>query len=345
MPTLNRIKSAIGAFRVSKQHRTTQPPVVKTPPAASKADTDTSESEALTITRNPLLPATTATMSLDALKARRIARVESASNLVESFHVKVMLRFLDLVCLVGPFWILVFTTSEVGQLFTGKGFDWQDQTSVNMYATALFGECILAGLTFLWQYAIAYRNGLDVGSAEHQMVSTLLRGAGWTWALFAGVSALGQAYYLHTIWAAGGWWSYILIGGRVTLYTAGDWACAKYLGWRVTTLRKIVLEEKAKGDIYQEMARQEGQRRKIEKQSDQEVKAIDVAMQSQERSAKIANDVQDIMSKASVDFLNQFTNTIESVMNTVLTSVNGRLQLPATDAEFQEVEGPDTGAL
>jgi hypothetical protein len=340
-----KIKDAIGrSFGMFyNPHLTaTEDQPTTTPLPAS--DKDTGKDKAITIRRKTSEPLTTANMSLDELKARRIARVEGASNLVESFHVKVFLRFLDGLCLIGPFWILIFTTSEVGQLFTGKGFNWQDQTSVNMYATALFGECILAGLTFLWQYALAYRNGLDVGTGEYQQVSKLIRGAGWTWLLFAGVSALGQAYYLHTIWTAGGWWSYLLIGGRVTLYTAGDWACAKYLGWRVTSLRKIAQEEKAKGEVYQEMARQEAQRRKIEKQSDQEMKSIDIAIASQDRAANAANNVQDIMSKAAEKFLGRFTKTIDNVMNSALASVNDRLA-PGADAEFKELDGPDSGAL
>lgn len=320
-----------------------QPPLAST--TEPEGDRETGKDRAITIKQRVPVPSTTATMSPEELKARRTARVENASNLVESFHVKVMLRFLDTVCLLGPFWILVFTTSEVGQLFTGQSFNWQNQTSVNMYATALFGECILAGLTFVWQYALAYRNGLELRSEEYQRTNKMIRGMGLTWLLFAGVSALGQAVYLHSVWTAGDWWSYVLIGGRVTLYTAGDWACAKYLGWRVNSLRKIAQEEKAKGEVYQELARQEGQRRKIEKQSDQEIKSIDVAIKAQERAVSAANNVQDIMSKAAEKFLKQFTGTIDNVMNTALASVNDKVRGPVEEGEVKELKGPEDEEL
>lgn len=284
-------------------------------------------------------------MTREALKARRMARVENATNLVESRHVKVMLHFLDTVCLIGPFWILVFTTSEVGQLFTGKPFSWQDQTSVNLYATALFGECILAGLTFLWQYAGAYHRSLERTSSEYSEMKQWIWGMAWTWAVFAAISALGQFVYLRGIWHTTDPFGYVLIAGRVTLYTVGDWACAKYLGWRVTTLRKIAQEEKAKGEIYAELERQEADRIQKEADADMHLRQMEIHIQSQERNARIANDVQEIMSQSAVKFLGQFTTAVDAVMNNVLANVNERLQLPSVEGDVEQLDEPNSGDL
>jgi hypothetical protein len=319
------------------------------PAAATKKGTALSSSSAqqaeTTIRRHPEQPVATTTMTREELRTRRLARVENASNLVEGLHIKVMLRFLDMLCLIGPFWILVFTTSEDGQLFTGKPFNIHSQTSINLYATALFGECILAGLTFLWQYANAYRHTLDHDSTEYQSLSRWILGMACTWMLFAAISALGQFVYLRGIWHPADDYGYLLIAGRVTLYTAGDWACAKYLGWRVTTLRKIAQEEKAKGEIYEELERQEASRIQKEAEADMHLRQIQIQIESAERSARISNEVQEIMSKSAVRFLGQFTSTVDAVMNNVLENVNERLQLPDVDGQVKRLDEPDTGDL
>lgn len=295
------------------------------------------------IRRNPALPLTTTTMTREELKARRMARVEGAANLVEHFHVKVMLKFLDFLCLVTPFWIILFTTSEVGQLFTNKAFDWTDQTSWNAYAPALLGEAVFAGLTFIWQYAEAYRRTLDSHSQEYVEMGKWVTGLSITWYVFAAISALGQFVYLRHIWhpTDADVFTYALIIGRVTLYIGSDWACAKYLGWRVMTLKKIAQEEKIKGEVYAEMERQEADRKQREAEADRHMRNIEIQIQTEERNAKIAGDVQEIMSKSAVKFLGQFTNTVDAVMNNVLKNVNERLELTqAQDGEVREIDEP-----
>src|SRR5262249_15495878 len=152
-----------------------------------------------------------------------------------------------------------------------------------------------------------------------------VRGLCLTWLFFAAISALGQFIYLRGIWLPKDIWGYTLIVGRVTIYTLGDWACAKYLGWRVTTLRKSAQEEKVKGEIYEEMERQEAHRIEHEAEADLHLRQIQIQIMSQERNAKIANDVQEIMSQASIKFLGQFTTAVDAVMNNVLHNVNQRL--------------------
>jgi hypothetical protein len=288
---------------------------------------------------------TTSNMTREELKARRIARVENATNLVERFHIKVMLKFLDTLCVVTPFWILVFTTSEIGQLFTKKAFDISNQTSWNAYAPALIGEAVFAGLTFLWQYAGAYRHTLDHRSEDYAELGQWVNGLAATWFVFAAISALGQFVYLRTVWQPTDMFGYALIVGRVTLYIGSEWACAKYLGWRVTTLHHIGQEEKAKGEIYAELERQEADRIQKEAEADMHLRQIEIQIESAERNARIANDVQEIMSKSAVKFLGQFTNTVDAVMNNVLQNVNQRLQLPPVDGEVKQVDEPDTGDL
>ena len=95
-----------------------------------------------------------------------------------------------------------------------------------------------------------------------------------------------------------------------------------------------------KGEIYEEMERQEAHRIEREAEADLHLRQIQIQIMSQERNAKIANDVQEIMSQASVKFLGQFTTAIDAVMNNVLHNVNQRLQLPPVDAQAEAIEAP-----
>lgn len=335
MATPSKIRSGIGKLNPFKSKTRAAPS------QAAHAQTAT-----ITIQQHPVMPPSTTTMSREELKARRIARVEGASNVIESSHVKVMLRFLDGLCLLGPFWILFWTTSEMGQLFTGKAFDIHDQTSLNVYAAALFGECVLAGLTFMWQYADAYARSLE-DSAERRQMRGWLWGLSATWFVFAAISALGQGVYLAGVWHASthNWWAWVLVAGRVSIYTAGEWACAKYLGWRVTTLRRIAQEEKVKGELYKEIEQQEAARIQMEAEADLHLRQVELQMQSAERNARIAGDVQEIMSQSAVKFLGQFTTTLDAVMNSVLNNVNQRLELPPVEGEVKSLEEPTTEDL
>ncbi len=282
----------------------------------------------ISIRRNPQQQLTTSNMSPEELKARRIARVENAANIVESLHVRAMLKFLDGLCFIGPFWILFWTTSEVGQLFTGKPFDWADQTSWNVYAAALFGECILAGLTFVWQYADTYLQSLDENSPQRVSLKSWVTGLGWTWLVFAAISAYGQFKYLESIWSPHDVSKYILIVGRVLIYTAGEWACAKYLGWRITTLKKIAQEEKTRGEMYDLIAVQESNRMAKEAEADARLLNIKIQSHTTETNAQMTGKVQQIMSDSAVKFLGKFTDTVDTVMNDVLSNIGGQLQLP-----------------
>jgi hypothetical protein len=160
------------------------------------------------------------------------------------------------------------------------------------------------------------------------------------WCLFSAISAMGQFYYLKTYWKPKSLdnFTYMLIWARVVILIGADFACAKYLGWRLTTTKKIAQEEKAKGEAYQEIEKQEARRRELEAESDLHIAQIDQAIETQKRNAKITNDVQEIMSQAATKFLGQFTGTVESVMNNVLENVNNRLDLPPAD--YREIDGP-----
>jgi hypothetical protein len=256
-----------------------------------------------------------------------------------------MLRFLDVLCLVTPFWIFLFTTSEIGQLFTHKSFDIYNQTSWNAYAPALIGEAVFAGLTFLWQYAGVYRNTLERHTEDYLTLNRWVMGLAGTWCLFAVISALGQFVYLRSIWQPTDIFGYALIVGRVTLYIGSEWACARYLGWRVTTLHKIAQEEKVKGEIYAELEQQEADRIQKEAEADMHLRHIQIQIQSAERNARIANDVQEIMSQSAVKFLGQFTGAVDAVMNNVLHNVNKRLELPSVNADVKQVDEPNSGEL
>jgi hypothetical protein len=168
-------------------------------------------------------------------------------------------------------------------------------------------------------------------------------GLALVWLLFSVISAIGQFYYLKTYWKPKTLdnFTYTLIVARVVILIGADFACAKYLGWRVTTLRKIAQEEKARGEAYQEIEKQEARRREMEAESDLHLAQIDQTIESQKRNAKITNDVQEIMSQAATKFLSQFTGTVDSVMNNVLENVNQRLDLPPVEGDFKQLSEPD----
>jgi hypothetical protein len=257
-------------------------------------------------------------MSRDQLRERRIARIEKASNVVEGPHIKVMLRALDLITLLGPFYITVMTTSEVGQLFThGKPFDMNDQTSVNMYGAALFGELILLGITFFSQYIRSYMYTLEPGTDEREQVEALANGAMFTWYLFAAIGALGQGVYLYNYWhPASNLFNWLLIIGRVTIYTGGDYVCAKYLSWRMPTLRKLMQEEREKSKMYVELEQEDAEHLKREKEADAHIRDIERDVESKDRRADVMGNIEKTISDATVKAVAQ----VGDILNTALAN-------------------------
>lgn len=335
MKNTTRIKNAIGRALGKSQTQTQAP--------ANLAQTATVVAPpTITIKQNTTVPISTTNMTPDQLKARRLARVENARGLVESIHIKVMLKYVDILCLVVPFAIVFLTTSELGQLFTGKPFNITDQTSINMYLAALIAEATYAGCTFIWQYAEGYKASLEDATERARMIRFTI-GLALVWILFSAISAMGQYYYLKTYWKPKSLdnFTYMLIWARVVILIGADFACAKYLGWRLTTTKKIAQEEKAKGEAYQEIEKQEARRRELEAELDLHIAQIDQAIETQKRNAQITNDVQEIMSQAATKFLGQFTGTVESVMNNVLENVNSRLDLPPVDADVKQLDDPN----
>ena len=334
------ILSSIGRTVMNTFHNTpaqaVQPTQPATPAQAQQPATNTAAGQTTTIQQTIQQPLTTTNMSLDELKARRMARVEAATGLVEPMHVKVMLRFVDGVCTIVPFAIILLTTSELGQLFTGKPFNIADQTSLNMYGAALMAESVFGACTFIWQYALTYLNSLS-SEQERSRMEAFTKGLGLTWGLFALISALGQFVYLRSIWhpANTDFFVYTLIVARVAMFVGSDWACAKYLGWRIHTLKRIAQEEKAKGEIYEEIEQQEASRMQKEAEADAHMRQIKINAETAVRNARMATEVQEIMSKSATKFLEQFMGTLDNVMNGVLENVNARLESPDIEGEVK----------
>src|SRR5690348_3354258 len=115
MPRLSRIKDSLGRLGGKQKDSVNAP-------ATQQQTATLGVPPTITIQRNTQMPISTTTMNPEQLKARRMARVENAKGLVESLHIKVMLKYVDVICLVVPFAIIFLTTSELGQLFTGKPF-------------------------------------------------------------------------------------------------------------------------------------------------------------------------------------------------------------------------------
>lgn len=340
MKKTTRIKDAIGRAFGKSQNQAQAP--------ANLSQTATIEAPPIiTIQQNTQVPISTTNMTPEQLKARRMARVENARGLVESVHIKVMLKYVDVLCLIVPFAIVFLTTSELGQLFTGKPFNITDQTSINMYLASFIAEAVYAGCTFIWQYAEGYKASLE-DAEEQAKMNRFTIGLALVWVLFSAISAIGQFYYLKTYWKPKSLdnFTYTLIIARVVILIGSDFACAKYLGWRITTTKRIAQEEKAKGEAYQEIEKQEARRREMEAESDLHIAQIDQAIETQKRNAQITNDVQEIMGQATTKFLGQFTETIDSVMNNVLQNVNSRLELPPpVEGDFKQLNEPRRGDM
>src|SRR5579871_5648683 len=289
-----------------------------------------------TIQQDTPMPASIATMTPEALKARRIARIERASGLLQTPHVKIMLHVLDAIALIGPFYIMTMTTSELGELFTnGKPFSWQDQTSVNMYGAAFFGEAILLGLTFISQYIRSYEQSLSSDSPERLEIEKLSNGAIRVWWLFAAIGALGQAVYLYNYWhPAGNWIYYLLILGRVCIYTGGDYVAAKYLCYRIPTLKRTIMEEQERSKAYTGLEQVEAESRKREKEADAHMKNIDREIAQKDRRDAMIGNVEIKLSEATTKTVGRVTDLLDGIFVNALAEINQRLELPPP----QEVE-------
>lgn len=266
-------------------------------------------------------------MSRDQLRERRLARIEKASNVVEGAHVKVMLRALDIITLAGPFYIAYMTTSELGQLFTnGKPFDINDQTSLNMYGAALFGELILLGITFFSQYIRGYMFSLEVGTEERESVEKLANGAMLTWYIFAAIGAVGQGVYLYHYWHPdSNLFNWILIAGRVSIYTGGDYVCAKYLSWRMPTLRKLMQEEREKSKMYVELEREDAEGLKRQKEADAHIRDIEREVESKDRRAEVMGNVEKTISDSTVKAVSQVGSILNAALANSLNIVNQQM--------------------
>ena len=272
---------------------------------AKKEQNSLAQTAEIDIIQDAPVPVTVANMSREVLKARRVARIEKAANITEGTHVKVMLHTMDVACLAGPFYIAFMTTSELGQLFTnGKPFKWDDQTSINMYGAALFGEIILMCLTFFSQYIRSYLGMLDTGSEEYPRIEKIANGAMLTWYGFAAIGALGQAYYLYTFWAPHGSvaqmiFTWILIIGRVCIYTGGDYVCAKYLAWRIPSLKKLMQDENMKSLMYESLEKQDAESLKREKEADAHIRNIELEIESKDRRAETLGNIEKTVADAA----------------------------------------------
>jgi hypothetical protein len=286
--------------------------------------------EIKTIHQRGLQPVTVADMTREELRARRIRRIEKASNIVEGKHIKVMLFAMDATCLVGPFYIAFMTTSELGQLFTnGKPFTWSDQTSLNMYGAALFGEIILMCLTFFSQYIRSYVHSLDPRSEEYQKTSKVANGAMYTWYVFAAIGALGQAYYLYHYWQPqANLFTWLLIIGRVCIYTGGDYVCAKYLAWRMPTLKKLMIEEREKSQMYDDMEKQEADSLKREKEAEAHIRSIEIEVESKDRRAEMIGNVEKTVSEATTTAVSRVAQIMDSALSKAMNVVNKQLEGP-----------------
>jgi hypothetical protein len=323
MDKTSKIRGGIGRFFGLGKH---------TPEPAQHQQTAAIEPADYTIQQDVPMPVTSLNMTLEQLKARRLARPEKATNVVEGFHIRVMLRILDGIALLGPFYITLMTTSELGELFTnGKALDWKDQTSINMYGAALFGEVILLGLTFISQYMRSYLYSLESDLPEYESTKRIADGAMLMWYLFAAIGALGQGVYLYNYWhPAANLFNWLLIIGRVCIYTGGDYVAARYLCWRIPSLTKLIREDRERDKLYEEMERADAERLKRTKEADAHIRKVEIEMENAERRNEVMGNVERKYGEVVTQAFGKVSSMMDKVFDKTIAEVDAKMQqLPA----------------
>ena len=237
-------------------------------------------------------------MTPEQLKARRVAQIENA-DIGRSKHVRFFILLVTCWLFVGPPWYVVLTTSEVGWALSRRSFNWQDQTSVNFYAGALFIELGMMFSTFF----LAYLRQVQADQENrNRLINRAVTGLTIVWLSLAGISAFGQFYYLFNASGAGqlDYFHIAFVISRVVAFTVVDFATAFYLSRIQSTLDEIMESGRKKGKYHTEMAEVDGELIQKTAEADMKVEQSRTDMDDKRRKNEIANRVIVTMTEAGL---------------------------------------------
>ena len=260
-------------------------------------------------------------MTPEQLKARRVAQIENA-DIGRSKHVRFFILLVTCWLFVGPPWYVVLTTSEVGWALSRRAFNWQDQTSVNFYAGALFIELGMMFSTFF----LAYLRQVQADQENrNRLINRAVTGLTIVWLCLAGISAFGQFYYLFN--ASGttqlDYFHIAFVVSRVVAFTVVDFATAFYLSRIQSTLDEIMESGRKKGKYHTEMAEVDGELIQKTAEADMKVEQARTDMDDKRRKNEIANRVIVTMTEAG--------------LKVIEAKFSGKEQLPPPE-EMKQVE-------
>jgi hypothetical protein len=253
--------------------------VPTTPPAASPAQTIHVPAPA---------PLSVGNMTPEQLKARRTHQIENA-NIGKSRHVRFFIFLVTCWLFVGPIWYVVLTTSEVGWALSQRSFNWQDQTSVNFYAGALFIELGMMFCTFFLAY-------LRQAQVEHEnsnpLINKAVMGLTVIWLILAAISAFGQFYYLFNASGVSHDTPHVLfITSRVIAFTVVDFASAFYLSRIQSTLDELMEANRKKGRYHVEMAGVDADLMQKEMEANNRIEQAKIDLEDKKQKNEIGNRV------------------------------------------------------
>jgi len=242
-------------------------------------------------------PLSTGTMTPEQLRDRRTHQIENA-DISKSLHVRFFIWLVKCWLFIGPPWYVALTTSEVGWALSRRSFRWDDQTSINFYAGALFIELGMMFSTFFLAYL---RHIQAENEGKNRMINRAVSGLVVIWLTLAAVSAFGQFYYLFN--ASGvshDSFQVAFVITRVAAFTVVDFATAFYLSRIQSTLDEIMEANRKKGRYYVDMAEVDAELMHKENEAVIRVEQAQMDLDDKRQKNQLANRIITIMSDAAL---------------------------------------------
>jgi hypothetical protein len=236
---------------------------------------------------------TTASMSIEELRARRVALIES-TKFGRPAHEMFMLALLKVWLFVGPIAFVALTTSEVAYILTQMVAAGDTATYV-IAGGALFIDLAMMFVTFgvaIKRHDIAEkREGRGVVSAREEAETWL---GTIMWLVFAAINIISQAaFLLHVIGTRDTPLLTVFVVSRVAGFILGDASTAFFLS-KVdgNKLKLIARGEREKGIIYKEVATAEGERKAIEGEADAKIVLLQIRVQAEKEDAEFLAELK-----------------------------------------------------
>jgi hypothetical protein len=258
----------------------------------------------------------TATMSLEELTARRLARVENA-RMGRSAHDKFMLGVKAAWRVIAPPWFVAVTAGEVVTYLSHYMPHADLPTDVLIWGVALFLELSMMVAT----YDLSERNrveaekhaaGVAIGKAERKKKRLAIV----FWFLLAATNITGQVAFLWFVTHPDGvqvdpgtqTFLIVFIVVRVVGMLIGDANTAFVLGDDEKELTQVARDEKQRGEAFTLIAEAEGEYRKNVAEANHKVAQIDsqverlkMEMENQKRRDNYHAELDRIMMEESLD--------------------------------------------